>query len=112
MNQNELHRKLIAAARAAVPGDRVPYAFEKRIMARLAALPRPDDLLLWDQALWRGAASCVALLAIIGACSFLLTGDTATGAAGGNGEEELSQAFENTLLASVDQSANTFEEVQ
>ena len=37
MNLAELERKLIAAARANPPSDRVPYAFEKRIMARLAA---------------------------------------------------------------------------
>ena len=36
MNLAELERKLIAAARANPPSDRVPYAFEKRIMARLA----------------------------------------------------------------------------
>ena len=39
MNLAELERKLIAAARANPPSDRVPYAFEKRIMARLAARP-------------------------------------------------------------------------
>ena len=37
MNLAELQKKLIAAARANPPGDGVPYAFEKRVMALLAA---------------------------------------------------------------------------
>ena len=35
MNLAELETKLIAAARCHPPGDRVPYAFEQRVMARL-----------------------------------------------------------------------------
>ncbi len=38
MNIAELQRKLIAAARSNQPSDRVPFAFEKRIMAQLAVL--------------------------------------------------------------------------
>ena len=53
MNLAELERKLIAAARANPPSDRVPYAFEKRIMARLAAWPVADSWALWARALWR-----------------------------------------------------------
>ena len=56
MNLAELERKLIAAARANPPSDRVPYAFEKRIMARLAARPVADGWALWARALWRAAA--------------------------------------------------------
>lgn len=112
MKTNELQRKLIAAARAETPGDQVPYAFEKRIMARLADQPLSDTLLLWGRALWRAAASCVAILLVVGACDFFLSGHPATSDAGSGGEEEFSQAFENTLLASVDQSANIFEETQ
>ena len=36
MNLDNLHNKLITAARATPADDRVPYAFEKRVMARLA----------------------------------------------------------------------------
>ena len=37
MNVAELQNKLVAAARLSAPDDRVPYAFEKRIMAQIAA---------------------------------------------------------------------------
>src|ERR1035441_10170892 len=59
MNVTQLERKLIAAARANPPSDRVPYAFEKRIMAHLAAQPVVDDWALWARALLRAAAPCV-----------------------------------------------------
>ena len=61
MNLTELHRKLIAAARRNAPADAVPYAFEKRIMARLSTAPRPDDWLAWVRALWVGAGACAAV---------------------------------------------------
>jgi len=113
MNLTELYQKLIAAERSAVPGDRVPYAFEKRIMARLAARTAPDNLLLWGRALWRAAVSCVAVALLLGVCSFFMPGETTTVANGNSSAtEEFSQAFENTLLASVDQSVNSFEDAQ
>ncbi len=56
MKLSELHNKLIAAARNNPPDDRVPYAFEKRITALLAARPVTDRWALWSRALWRGAA--------------------------------------------------------
>ena len=43
MNLAELQRKLIAAARANAPGDGVPYAFEKRVMALLASRAAAPD---------------------------------------------------------------------
>jgi hypothetical protein len=111
MNLDELQRKLMAAARAAVPGDHVPYAFEKRIRARLAARPVPDNLVFWSRALWRAAVSCVAVALLLGVCSFFMPGETTTVANGNSSAtEEFSQAFENTLLASVDQSFNSFED--
>ena len=101
MNLNELNQKLLAAARHNVPSDHVPYAFEKRIMAHLAARPLPDELVLWGRALWRAAIPCAALVLLIGVGSFLMPADTAPGLA--SAPTELSQDFENTLLASVDQ---------
>ena len=44
MNIAELQKKLLAAARANPPGDRVPYAFEKRVMALLAARNRSSGV--------------------------------------------------------------------
>ena len=96
MNLGPLERKLIAAARANPPSDRVPYAFEKRIMARLATRPVVDDWALWARALWRAAAPCVAIMLVLGAWSFFAP-PASTSA------NDLSQDLEKTLLAAVDQ---------
>ena len=96
MNLAELERKLIAAARANPPSDRVPYAFEKRIMACLAARPVADGWELWARALWRGAALCVGIMVLLGAWSFFGPPSNMAG-------NDLSQDLETTLLAAVDQ---------
>lgn len=98
MNLTELHRKLIAAARAHPPGDAVPYAFEKRILARLTDRPVTDLTAWWVRGLWRSAVSCAAVCLLLGAW-------TLYSPAASNSEDELSQQFENMLLAAVDQDA-------
>jgi hypothetical protein len=100
MNLAELHDKLIAAARANVPGDRVPYAFEMRVTALLASRVAPHKLDVWVHGLWRAAVSSMAIALLCGAWA-VLTPVTSAGA------DDLSQNFENTLLASVDQSDST-----
>ena len=112
MNLNELHRKLIAAARATAPSDRVPYAFEKRIMARLAAAPVPDTLTLWAGALWRAAVPCMAVVMLLGVTSFFVPRETPATETVTAASAELSTDFEGALLASVEPSANPFEDVQ
>jgi hypothetical protein len=96
MNLAELQEKLIAAARLNPPDDRVPYAFEKRITALIAARSAADRWLFWTRGLWRAAASCVAVAVVCGAVSFFVP-------ATADNSKDLSQDFENTLLASVDQ---------
>ena len=61
MNLETLRQQLLFIAHAHPPTDRVPYAFEKRILARLAQSPVLDLSALWARALWRAAAPCVAL---------------------------------------------------
>ena len=92
-----LQKKLIAAARANPPGDQVPYAFEKRVMAHLASRAATDPMALWVRGLWQAALSCVAIAVVLGAWAFF-------NPAAANKAGDLSQNFENTLLASVDQS--------
>lgn len=70
MNLDELQKKLIAAARRNPPGDQVPYAFEKRIMARLAAAPRLDEWMAWVRPLWYGAGVCAAVAVFMSVWSF------------------------------------------
>ena len=100
MNLAQLQQKLTAAARQQTPDDRVPYAFEKRIMALLAQRAAASGQILWARGFWRAAVSCVALAAVCCAVSFF------TPAAADN-SKDFSQDFENTLLASIDQPETT-----
>jgi hypothetical protein len=100
MRLAELQQKLIAAARVDPPADRVPYAFEKRVLARLQARPLEDFRLLWARALWRGAVACLGLALLLGV--FTLVAPPAAPAG------DLSQDFENTLIAAVDQDNNDY----
>jgi hypothetical protein len=66
MNIDKLHAKLIAAARKHSPSEQVPYAFEKRILSRIAACPAPDFWGLWGRPLWQAALACVAITLLCG----------------------------------------------
>ena len=94
--EESLQKKLIAAARANPPGDQVPYAFEKRVMARLLARATADRLAGWVRGFWQAAASCVVLALLLLAWTFFNPAISPR-------TDDLSQNFENTLLASVDQ---------
>lgn len=92
MNLNHLQNKLIAVARTEQPSDRVPFAFEKRIMARLQNV-RADLLGAWSTALWRAAVSCVVIMLISGAWS-LWSSDR-------ENQGDFSQEFETAVFAST-----------
>ncbi len=94
MNLDELQRRLIAAAKAAPPSTAVPYAFERRVTARIRALGMPDYRALWARGLWRAAAPCVALALVVAALAFL-------SGSGGTSIPDVSQEFENTVLAAA-----------
>jgi hypothetical protein len=72
MNAELLRQKLLASARAHPPSDRVPYAFEKRIMARLRGREVPDAWSAWGALLWRAVAPCFALMLMAGIGSFVV----------------------------------------
>jgi len=100
MDIEKLQTKLLAIARATPPDDRVPYAFEQRVMAHLRAAPRLDRWGLWANALWRAAMPCLGLVLLLGAwtlaSSALNLGDP------------LGSALENTIFASVDTSGESW----
>ncbi len=102
MNLAELQKKLTAAARLQPLDERVPYAFEKRIQALIAARAIPDRWAVWSRGLWRAAISCMILVVVLGAVSLL-----APSASSSDGNQDLSQDFENTMLASADQGDNS-----
>ncbi|TAL01260.1 MAG: hypothetical protein EPO07_08645 [Verrucomicrobia bacterium] len=98
MKSEELQRKLLAAARANPPSDRVPYAFEKRITALIASHPLPDSAALWARALWRAAVPCLAVMLLLGAWTILPARTDSASTA----NEDLSQNFEQTLFAAAE----------
>lgn len=100
MNIAELHKKLVAAARVNPPGDNVPFAFEKRVMALLTVRAAGDSLVLWVRGLWRAAVSCAAIVLLLGTWTLFTPAPSTT-------TTDLTQNFENTLLAAVDQNDQT-----
>jgi hypothetical protein len=100
MDLNALQQRLLAAARMQPPNGRVPLAFEKRILARLADRPVSDPWVFWVRGLWRAAASCAALCLVLG--GWMLLNPPLNGS-----EAEFSQQFENTVFAAVDQEADS-----
>lgn len=94
MNTTELQRKLIAAARANPPGDHVPYAFEKRVMARLRDKRVMDVWAVWASALWRAAVPCVGITLALSAWAFFAAGPSGSA-------NDLPQDLDNTLLAAA-----------
>jgi anti-sigma-K factor RskA len=80
MNLATLQAKLMAAARSAPPAEGVPYAFEKRVMARLGTGAVEDAWSLWGKALWRSAFACTAVAVALSIWSLQPNGDTPAGA--------------------------------
>ena len=95
MNLAQLQNKLIDAARKNPPGDQVPYAFEKRIMARLAAVPQFDEWMQWVRSLWYGAAVCAAVAICMSVWSFAPDDELELAA-------NFSQDLEQTILPAGD----------
>ena len=94
-----LHKQLIAVARANPPSDRVPPTFEKRIMALITARPVQDVWALWAKALWYAAAPCVAVMLLFSGWAFIESDKNNQ-----SPTVDLAQQLDNTLLAAVDQS--------
>jgi len=97
MELSRLHQKLIAAARATPPDERVPLAFEQRIMAQLAGKKPLDEWALWGQALTRSAIFCLALMLFLAAGSRFVSSEK---------PNPLSVEVEQTLIAAVDGGAD------
>jgi hypothetical protein len=95
MTHTKLEAKLLAAARAHPPSAQVPYAFEKRIMARLAESPRVDAWAWWAGSLWRAAAPCLAVMVLVGVWSW--NSDFA-----GSGADSLDEDLETAVYAVIE----------
>jgi hypothetical protein len=80
-------------ARSLKPDDRVPYAFEKRIMAHLRNSKVADIWTIWSGAMWRAAFSCLLICVLTGAA--ISYSDAAS-------TELFASDLERTVLAPVD----------
>lgn len=108
----KLEKKLIEAGKRDKPSDKVPYAFEKRIMAVLQTLPTPDLWTVWAGPLWRATVPCLALMMILAVWSFAPGTSQAPQQpqpAVASSSINLPQEMDNTVLAAIDQTADQFE---
>ena len=105
MNLDHLQKKLLAAAKANPPADRVPLAFEKRVRAHLTAKSPVDLTTLWSRALWRATVPCLALMLVLTGLALFPTGSTNSNPTVVTTPvtDDLPAVFEQTLLASSDQ---------
>ena len=101
MNLDKLEQKLLHAARRHTPSDAVPYAFEKRIMARLTERTPAEQGASWFRALW-GAAACSAAIALLAGAWTLLP------MSGTSRSWDMAQEFETTVFAMVDEVNDTW----
>ena len=111
MNLDHLQKKLLAAAKAHPPADRVPLAFEKRVLAHLTAKPAVDLTTLWSRALWRATVPCLTLMLLLTGLALFPTGTTNSSpttvtTVTTTTTDDLPAVFEQTLLASSDQLAS------
>jgi hypothetical protein len=65
MHLSQLEKKLLSVARAEPVNEQVPYAFAKRIMARLAPAKPVDLWAIWSQSLWKAALACLVLSILV-----------------------------------------------
>lgn len=102
MKLAKLQQKLLAAARTVPADDRVPYAFEKRIMARIGGLrPAADGWAGWSRLLWQAAVPCVALTAVLSALAVSSPGGQAA-------QTPLDVQFETVVYAAMDYPEGTW----
>ncbi len=92
MSFANLQRKLIAAARANPPGEQVPYAFEKRVLANLRGAKVEDPWALWGRALWRSAFACLVVAIGLSVWSF-------------QSNPEMDADLESAMVSAADQEA-------
>ena len=59
--------EMLAKTREMPADDRVPYAFEKRIMAHIKEAPETSANLweLWGHSLWRAVVPCLAVMVLV-----------------------------------------------
>lgn len=101
MNIAKLQDKLVAAARQTPLDDRVPYAFEQRIMAHVRRPLASDRWTIWSRWMWQAAVPCLGLTAVL--CALALSSG-----AQNTTRPPLNEQFETAVYAAVDYSENAW----
>jgi hypothetical protein len=96
MNWEPIIDRLLSAARSEPTNGDVPYAFEKRIMARLESASPLDMWTLWAHELWRSAALCLAIMTLSGLWWIWPAPDNAASA-------DFGQEFQHAVFAQASQ---------
>ena len=101
MNIAKLQDKLLTAARSIPEDDRVPYAFEQRIMAHIRRPAVADRWTIWARWMWQTAVPCLGLTAVL--CVLGLTSEGKR-----TQDSALSDQFETAVYAVLDDSENAW----
>jgi len=96
MDLEKLNQKLLNAARFEPEDDRVPYAFEQRILACIKGLRPEDAWRLWDVAFWKAAMACLVISLLFSAWSYNSDFNSAT------------VTLETTVLSMAEQMSDTW----
>ena len=91
--KTSLLNRFTKIAQAQTPDERVPYAFEKRIMAHLRNSKAADIWTIWSGAMWRAAFSCLLICFLTGVAISYSDASSA---------ELFASDLERTVLAPVD----------
>ena len=100
MDLSELEQKLLAAGRKSQPSDKVPYSFEKRVMARLTSAHVEDAWAAWGRRLWQEALASVVLCAALSSWSIATAPPLVA-------ETDLSEVYESAVYVAADEIAAT-----
>jgi len=94
MKWSNLEQALFSAARRIPADDRVPLAFEKRIMSRLSSGGAKDLISMWAAGLWRAAGPCLGVMMCLVVWSAVIEPPS---------QDHLALDLESTLLAPLDE---------
>ena len=92
MNHDDKLKRLLRIARSVPADEKVPLAFEQRIMARLAEPPRVDPSDVWSRVFWRVAAGCLGVVLIVAIWSAVAPKPASS-------TQDLANDLEKTILA-------------
>ena len=92
MNDDQKLDKLLRIARSIPASDKVPFAFERRIMAQLRKPAPTDPLEVWGRIFWRVAAAGLGVALLVAVWSMAAPRSS-------NRTQDLANDLDQTILA-------------